>query len=174
MKGVIALCAKELVVEKFGQEKWQEILKNAGIDNEPLILPISNVEDDIVLKIVQSIGQVLNLSFEQVADAFGDYWVNTYSQKMYSNFYKKASNAKEFLLNMDNLHAAMTKNMEGANPPHFEFEQPDENTLIMKYYSERGLIDFVVGLAKGVGKFYGETLEVSKVDNSSVKIVFKS
>jgi hypothetical protein len=173
MKGVIALCAKELVVDKFGKDKWDEILKNAGLETEPLILPITNVDDNLVMEIVKSIGKVLNLSLEQVADAFGDYWVNVYSQKMYANYYKQAENAKDFLLKMDDLHTAMTKNMEGAKPPHFEYEQPADNILIMKYHSNRGLVDFVVGLAKGVAKYYGEDVEVSKEDSDKVKIVFK-
>lgn len=42
MKGVIILCIKELVTEKFEKEKGDAALKKAGIENEPLLLPISN------------------------------------------------------------------------------------------------------------------------------------
>ena len=42
----------------------------------------------------------------------------------------------------------------------------------MKYESKRGLIDFLVGLVKGVGKHYKENLLVSKVGNDTVKVVF--
>ena len=42
----------------------------------------------------------------------------------------------------------------------------------MKYKSHRNLIDFLVGLVKGVGKFYKEDLKVSKLSNDKVEIVF--
>ncbi len=42
----------------------------------------------------------------------------------------------------------------------------------MTYKSKRGLIDFLVGLIKGVGKYFKENLEVTKLGNNKVKIVF--
>jgi hypothetical protein len=42
----------------------------------------------------------------------------------------------------------------------------------MKYKSRRGLIDFMVGLIKGVGKFYKEDLKVTKLSSDKVEIVF--
>jgi hypothetical protein len=42
----------------------------------------------------------------------------------------------------------------------------------MKYKSHRNLIDFLVGLIKGVGKFYKEDLKVTKLTNDKVEIVF--
>jgi hypothetical protein len=50
MKGIIVLALKEMVIEKFGIDKWKNELVKA-------------------------------------ADAFGDYWVNVYSQKMYRVYY---------------------------------------------------------------------------------------
>jgi len=48
----------------------------------------------------------------------------------------------------------------------------NEKALIMKYKSQRGLIDFMIGLIKGVGKFYREDLGVTKLGNDQVEIVF--
>jgi len=172
MKGVIVLALKELVIEKFGIDKWKTALEKAGIKKEPLILPISNVDDQLFLRIVNSLCGVLNLSFIQVADAFGDYWVNVYSQKMYHVYYENVKTAKDFLLKMDSVHVASTKSMPDANPPRFEYEWKDEKTLIMKYKSRRGLIDFMVGLIKGVGRFYKEDLRVTKLGSDKVEIVF--
>ena len=117
--------------------------------------------------------ETLNLSREQVADAFGDYWVNDYSQKVYGHLYKIHKNAKDFLMAMDKVHYDLTKKMENARPPRFEYEQIDDKTLIMHYKSQRGMIDFMIGLIKGVGKFYNENLEVEKLSEDKVKIVFK-
>ncbi len=172
MKGVIALCLKELVVSKFGQEKWQEALKKAGIDKEPMILPVSDVDDKVFMKILNAVCDVLGISLAQAADAFGDYMVNVFSQKMYRAYYTACKSAKDFLLKMDQVHVEATKKMAGARPPRFEYEWKDDKTLIMKYKSHRNLIDIMVGLIKGVGKYYKTDLKVSKLGPDKVQIVF--
>jgi len=73
---------------------------------------------------------------------------------------------------MDSVHVASTKSIPGANPPRFDYEWNDEKILIMKYKSQRGLIDFMVGLIKGVGKLYKADLKVTKLGSDKVKIVF--
>lgn len=172
MKGVIVLALKEMVIERFGMDKWKKALVKAGIKKEPLILPISNVGDQIFLSVVNSLCGVLGISFIQVADAFGDYWVSVYSQKIYRVYYENVKTAREFLLKMDSVHVASTKSIPGANPPRFEYEWKDEKTLIMKYKSRRSLIDLMVGLIKGVGKFYNEDLKVTKLGSDKVEIAF--
>lgn len=172
MKGVIAIALKEMVQEKFGRDKWEAALKKAGFDKEPIIRPISNVDDQTVLKIINSVCEVLNISLTQAADAFGDYWVNVYSQKLYGFYYEGVKTAKDFLLKMDSVHVAATKSIPDAHPPRFEYEWRGEKTLIMKYKSSRGLIDIMVGLIKGVGKFYKEDLKVTKLGSDKVEIVF--
>jgi hypothetical protein len=112
------------------------------------------------------------LSFTQVADAFGDYWVNEYSQRIYRVYYDGCKMAKEFLLKMDSVHVASTRNMPNAHPPRFEYEWKDDKTLIMHYKSPRGLIDFMVGLIKGVAKYYKEDLKITELDDKRVEIVF--
>ena len=172
MKGVIVLALKEMVIATYGIDKWKNALAKAGIGEEPLIMPISNVDDQIFLRVVNSLCEVLNISFIQAADAFGDYWVTVYSQKMYRVYYENVKTAKEFLLKMDSVHVASTKSIPDANPPRFEYEWKDEKTLIMKYKSQRGLIDLMVGLIKGVGKLYKEDLKVTKLGSDKVEIVF--
>lgn len=172
MKGVIALATKELIQKKFGQDAWTKILKNAGIEKEPVILPITDIDDKTILDILKSAESVLNLTPTQLADAFGEFWVMEYSQKLYKHYYTASKNAKDFLLKMDNLHESMTKKMSNAKPPRFEYEWSDNQSLIMKYKSERGLIDILVGLIKGVAKYYNENLKISKLGKDKVKIVF--
>ena len=42
----------------------------------------------------------------------------------------------------------------------------------MHYSSHRGLIDFMVGLVKGVGKFYNENIKVKKLGTEKIEVVF--
>ncbi len=174
MKGVIVTCLGEMVRKKFGNDKWGDALEKAGLDRKSRFLVTTDVDDEIALKIIDSVCRVLDLSLAQAADAFGDYWVNVFAPRIYAPYYSKANSTREFLLKMDHVHTAVTKRLANARPPRFEYEWRDDKTLIMGYKSTRGLIDFMVGLIKGVGKYFEEDLEVTKLGNDKVEIVFPS
>ncbi len=172
MKGIIVSCLKALVYDKFGVDKWQEILKQSDLDVYTVFYATNDIDDDIVLKVVDSTCKVLNLSLEQATDAFGEYWVNVYAPKIYGMYYKGVDSAKDFLLKMSDVHKSVTKNLENAKPPSFEFDWENDKTLIVKYISHRGLIDFYVGLARGVGIYFKEDIKVKKLTNEKVGIKF--
>jgi hypothetical protein len=172
MKGVIAKCLGDLVKEKFGKDKWENALARAGLDKNTIFLATEDVDDIAVLKVVNSVCKVLNISLVQAADAFGDYWINVFAPNIYASYYRGVNSAKEFLLNMDKVHMNTTETIKDAHPPRFDYDWKDNKTLIMKYKSPRGLIDFMVGLVKGVGKYYKENLKITKLSDDRVKIVF--
>lgn len=171
MKGVIPSCLGQLIVNKFGKDKWAAALKSAGLDKRGPFLATEDVPDEAVLKVVESVCKVLNISLEQAADAFGEYWVCTYAPGIYKTYYQRAASAREFLLKMDEVHRITTESIPNAQPPRFEYTWTDDKTLIMKYKSKRNLSVFMVGLVKGVGKHYNESLQVSQ-QGDDIKIVF--
>ncbi len=172
MKGVIVNCLAELVETKFGVDKWKEALEKAGLPRESTFLVTQDVNDAAVIRVLDSLCKVLNISLQQAADAFGDYWVNVYAPKLYAPYYKDVNSAKEFLLKMDDVHRISTKNIPNAHPPRFDYEWKDDKTLIMTYMSHRNLIDIMIGLIKGVGKYFKEDLQVKKLSDTQVEIVF--
>lgn len=172
MKGTIVKCLEELVESQFGKDKWEKSLEDAGLRKTTMFITVSDVDDAQVMKVVGAVCDNLGISLAQAADAFGDYWVNTYSQKMYGQFFQKNKTAKDFMLDMDNVHVTMTKTMKDAKPPRFNFEWKDTKTLVVNYSSDRGLIDFAIGLTKGVGKYYKEQLNVFKLSPNKFQIDF--
>ncbi len=166
------ICVKEMIIKKFGEGKWKEILKNAEIEKEPLLLHVTDVDDSIFMEIVNSIMNVLKISFEQVCEEFAEYWINVYAPRFYKSYFDRAKNAKEFLLLMDYAHSSTTKDLPGAHPPRFSYEWKNDKTIIMGYQSKRNLIDLMVALIKSVGKFYNEPLKVTKLGNDKEEIVF--
>ena len=172
MKGVIINCLAEMVKEKFGEDKWEATLKGAGLDRSTVFFTTQDIPDDVALKVIESACQVLGISRAQAADAFGEYWVNTFAPKIYGAYYEGVNSAKDFLLNMDRVHRAATRSLPDAHPPRFGYDWQDDKTLIMTYQSHRGLIDIMIGLIKGVGKYYQEDLQVTQIGPNKVRIVF--
>ena len=172
VKGVIMVCLSQLVQEKFGAEKWQEILRRSGMDAHKRFIATEDVEDGSALEMLQNTCQVLGITLEQAAEAFGDHWVNVYAPKIYGIYYHGVNSARDFLLKMDEVHVKTTKTMDNASPPRFEYEWADDRTLIMTYKSHRGLIDICIGLVKGVGKHFHEDLKVRKLSQDKIEVVF--
>lgn len=173
MKGSIVKCLEELVCTKFSKDIWHKSLEDVGLKKDTVFFTVSDIHDSTVMKVFEAVCNNLNISLTQATDAFGDYWVNDYSRKVYHQYYTRNKTAKEFLLDMDNVHVAMTKTINNARPPRFKYEWIDDKTLIIHYNSKRGLIDLAIGLTKGVGKFYNENLTVTKLSPEKFQVIFE-
>ncbi|MCD6489374.1 MAG: heme NO-binding domain-containing protein [Thermodesulfobacterium sp.] len=140
MKGVIVNALAEMMEEKFGKKKWDDILQKSGFTKGTVFLPTQDINDD-VFKIINTLCKELNISLQQAFDAFGEYWACSFAPKLYAPFYSWSKSAKDFLLKMDKVHSLTTKSIPNARPPRFKYEWKDDKTLIMTYESPRKLID---------------------------------
>jgi hypothetical protein len=174
MKGIIAVCLKEMVIERFGIEKWESVLVNAGETQDISFLATGDIDDRDVLRLIQAACKAVNISMQEIADIFGEYWVNNFSQKVYGGLYRRHRTAEKFILAMDRLHLDVTRSLANASPPGFDYDWKDGKTLIMTYKSKRNMIDFAVGLIRGAGKYYAEDLQVTKINDKQLKIVFSN
>jgi hypothetical protein len=174
VKGVIVSCLRELVETEFGVEKWEEALERAGLPRGASYLPIADVDDETVLRVVGELCNVLGISEQEAADAFGRHWACTYAPKVYGVYYAGVNSAKEFLLRMDDVHVSTTRAIPNAHPPRFTYEDVGEDTLIMEYHSDRNLMPFFTGLVRGVAEYFGEKADVKTIGPNKVKIVLSS
>lgn len=173
MKGVIANCLCEMVVNRFGQKKWNNILIKSGLPANQQFYNHHDIDDAMILKVVGKTCEELGITLEQAADAFGDYWMTVFAPKKYYAFVLSHSSAKSFLLSMDSVHTKVT-NSENANPPGFTFEELDKNRITMTYLSKRNLEVFWIGLIKGVGNYFKEKIDIKPITKSKVELTFES
>ncbi|MCK4548089.1 MAG: heme NO-binding domain-containing protein [Candidatus Eisenbacteria sp.] len=163
MKGVVNKGIEQLVIGKFGPEAWQEVKRRAGCE-EPFFATSEDYPDEITLALVKAVSEVSGLSEETVQIEFGKFWVSNTGKDSYPTFYSLAgSSAREFLLNMDRVHEQATRNIPGAQPPRFEYEELPDGKLLMHYHSKRGLCTVFRGLIMGVGCLFGQELQVRSI-----------
>lgn len=172
MKGVILDCLEKLVLHKRDKKTWKTILERAGLDPNASFLVNQDIDDEIVMRIVQATCAVLDRTLQQTAGAFGIYWMKYYAPSMYRAYFGDVPSAREFLLQMNDVHERVTKNIRNARPPRFEYEQPDDKTLLMTYRSDRDLMDFFIGLVNGVGHHFNEELTILRAGDHTLKIIF--
>lgn len=173
MKGAIFDCFYEAIKEKYGEEKWVEVLTNAGFTKFAIFLPYSEIPEEYFSKIKNSMEKTLNLTEDELFYLFSEYWVFKYAPKNYPEYYKQAKNAREFILLMDSVHKKVTEDIPYSKPPHFEYQLISPEELIITYYSVRNLLNLAISLIKAVGKYYNEDLEIEKISENKIKVRFK-
>ncbi len=164
MKGVIFTSAVEYLETKWGKEEAEKILDKAGYGFK-LYLPNTTYPDEELVKILQTAGELKGVELSQLLFDIGRWWVPNYGRRMYPLFFSGVASAKSFLKSMDDVHKQVTQMLPGAEPPHFEYETPAPDKLIMKYISKRKLHTFFKGLVFGSADAFGEKIEVKEINS---------
>ena len=166
MYGLVNKAVVDLVCSKFGQDTWNKIKQKADVDID-VFVSMDAYPDDITYKLVGAASEVLNLPADKVLEAFGEWWVLYTANEGYGPLLESAgSTLRDFLLNLDALHARVALTMPALRPPRFRMVDVDPDTLLLEYHSTRqGLTPMVVGLLKGLGIRFNTPIEISHARN---------
>ena len=161
MYGIINKSIEELVIENFGEDKWELIKTRSGIDvdyfisNEPY-------DDAITYSLAGAISDEMNVPLSQVLFLFGEWWILKTTNEKYGSLMKAGgSNLKMFLTNLPQFHNHIMLLYPKLTPPEFKVSDIEENSIHIHYHSKRkGLKDFVHGLLSGLGKMFETKVDV--------------
>ena len=171
MLGSIFNCFENLVKEQYSVQQWEAILAKVGPQATTRMFAHRPYDDDIFYQIYQIACKELNISRDQLAEAFGKAWM-AYASKHYFAFFIAWSNAREFILAMDRTHTKITDKIDNATPPRFYYDVVDDQTINITYDSPRNLGFLMVGLLKAVEDFFDEKMTVVALDENITQITF--
>lgn len=162
MYGLVNKAVVDLVVSKFGQDTWNAIKKKAEVDVD-VFVSMDGYPDDITYRLVGAASDVLKIPPEAVLEAFGEYWVLYTAQEGYGPMLDASGKSlREFLENLDALHARVALTMPELKPPRFRLVPVDDSTMTLEYHSTRqGLAPMVVGLLKGLSIRFATPIDVT-------------
>ncbi|MEO8704254.1 MAG: heme NO-binding domain-containing protein [Kofleriaceae bacterium] len=162
MYGLVNKAVVDLVTSKFGAETWNKIKQKADVDID-VFVSMDGYPDDITYRLVGAASEVLGITPEQVLEAFGEYWVLYTAAEGYGPLLNASGDTlKEFLMNLDALHARVALTMPALKPPRFRLIDVDATTMMLEYHSSRkGLAPMVIGLLKGLGIRFKTEIEIS-------------
>lgn len=175
MYGMVNKGIEDLITTKWGVDTWKAIKEDAGF-NEDSFLTIKSYPDELTYQLVGSASKILNLPSDQILEAFGEYWILFTAEKGYSELLNLTGHSfPEFLRNLDMLHSHVANIMPKLAPPSFYVQNEKERSLELVYESQRqGLITFLIGLIKGLGKRFELDCAVKEIpnasDNASVRV----
>ncbi|KAJ8028016.1 Guanylate cyclase soluble subunit beta-1 [Holothuria leucospilota] len=164
MYGFVNHALELLVLRNFGEEKWEEIKKEATVDIEGNFLVRVVYDDVLSYDLVAAASKVLGLSVNFLLEAFGKMFFEFCQESGYDKILGVlGSNTRDFLQNLDALHDHLMSIYPGMRAPSFRCStRQSDGALVLHYYSERpGLEYIVVGLIKAVSShFHSGEVEV--------------
>jgi guanylate cyclase soluble subunit beta len=160
MYGLINNSLKSMILEKFGEEQWQGVLKASGVPVDSF-LTMRSYDDSVTYALAGAASEVLGAPLDACLEMFGEYWVLETATKSYGMLLNAAGqDMMEFLENMNNLHDRITSTFLDYVPPEFYVEEKGDNHLV-HYVSKRdGLTPFVVGLLKGLAVRFDSEIDI--------------
>ncbi|MEH6635513.1 MAG: heme NO-binding domain-containing protein [Halioglobus sp.] len=168
MYGLINNSLKDMIQKKFGEEKWQEVLKTSGVP-EGSFLTMRSYDDALTYSLAGAASEVLGAPVDACLEMFGEYWVLETATKSYGVLLDAAgTDMLEFLSNMNALHDRITSTFLDYVPPEFYVEKNDSGHKIHYVSKREGLTPFVVGLLKGLAIRFECTLNI--LDQSEVDV----
>src|SRR4051812_23438684 len=151
MYGMVNKGVAELVINRYSEAKWIEILAKANIENEAFV-SMESYPDEVTYSLIGATSEDLQIPAKEVLELFGEYWISYTAQEGYGPLMEMAgSNLLDFLRNLDRLHSSVGHIMPQLKPPSFRCTDIKDNSLKLHHYSDRpGLEDMVIGLIKGL------------------------
>lgn len=158
MKGIVFNLLQETVSREYGEETWDALLDQAGLDGAYTAL--GTYPDEHALKLVAVASNALDVPPDDVLRWFGKSAIPLLA-KSYPVFFEQHTRTRPFLLTLnDIIHPEVRKLYPGADVPVFNFESPNENTLVIGYRSARKMCSFAEGLIQGAADHYGQQVAI--------------
>ncbi len=164
MYGMVNSAIKNLILENFGQETWEKIKEDSGVEDDIFISMKAN-PDKPTYDMAISATKVLEMELGPLLEAVGEYWILYTAREGYKEMLDMfGKNMKEFLQNLNHLHSRVHSVMPDLNPPMFECQIEDDGTILLHYFTERPhLAPMVIGILRGLSKRFDEPAVIEQI-----------
>ncbi len=164
MYGLVNKAVEKFVLENYDEETWEQIKKEANIEEESFI-SMQSYSDDVTYNLVGAASKLLSIDANVILELFGKYWIKFSMLEGYSHLIQLAGNSfPEFVKNLDNMHSHIAQSYTELQPPSFQCQEVDHETIEVIYSSHRpGLMTFVKGLFLGLGEHFKIDIQIEHV-----------
>ncbi len=166
MYGLVNNGIRTFIAERYGEEMWHAICRDAGLD-DPNFESMLSYEDKVTHDLVGAICRHLDLTAAEVLEVFGEFWVGFAHETAIGQVMQfQGDTFLERLAGLDEMHDQVRLAMPHLVPPSFEFEEGADGVHRLHYHSHReGLQPMVIGLLKGLSEQTGVGVEVTLVES---------
>lgn len=160
MKGIIFNLLEELVIDQYGDDAWDAMVDEAGVDGSYTSLGTYPFED--LEALLGAASRALETPVPDLLRWYGNNAIPLFATR-YPSFFDGPRSTREFLLTLNHIiHPEVQKLYPGAEVPQFEFDESSADSLDISYQSPRKLCALAEGLAMGVADHYRQTMEIEQ------------
>jgi len=160
MKGIVFNLLEQIVIAEHGEQTWEALLDEAGL--EGIYTSLGSYPDEDLFKLVGAASSALDTPPNDVIRWFGRSSMPLFAER-YPQLFTEHRDTRSFVLTLnDIIHPEVRKLYPGAIVPEFDFDSSDPHRLAMGYYSPRKLCAFAEGLLMGAGDHYEETVAIEQ------------
>jgi hypothetical protein len=159
LKGIVFNLLEEIVAAQYGEDTWDDLLDDAGLDGS--YTSLGNYADEDLMQLVAAASVRLELPADDFVRWFGRSATPIFKQR-YPDLFAPYNSTLPFVLTLNEIiHPEVRKLYPGADVPVFDFDTSSE-VLVMGYSSSRKLCAFAEGLLQGAGDVFGEQVTISQ------------
>lgn len=159
MKGIIFNLVEEVVAADHGHDAWDAILDETGLTGA--YTSVGSYDDAELLAIVEAASAATGASQDEVLVHVGRRSTPLLAER-YPEFFALHSSVRTLLPTLNSvIHPEVEKLYPGATPPHFEFSQQTDTTVLMEYRSARHMCRLAEGLTAGAADHFGEVVSIT-------------
>ncbi|XP_037034237.1 soluble guanylate cyclase 88E [Bradysia coprophila] len=165
MYGLLLENLAEYVKINYGEEKWEDIRRQAGIDS-PSFSVHQVYPENLLQKLAKKAQQVLGVSEHEFMDQMGVCFVSFVSQYGYDRVLSVLGrHMRDFLNGLDNLHEYLKFSYPRMKAPSFICENETKQGLTLHYRSKRrGFVYYTMGQIREVARhFYNKEMHIELV-----------
>jgi len=162
MYGLVNKAVRDMLIEKHGMSRWEEICRRAGCPSDEF-LPLKSYPDDWTYRIIRSASELLDVPEGELLEELGVYWIRFTANEGYGDLMDLfGRDFRSCLRNLDQMHDRMGALMPELQPPKFRVFDSGPREILVEYTSKRrDLAPMVLGILKGLGRKFNERIEVS-------------
>lgn len=161
MLGIVFTEFMEMVEERFSPDVLDDVLDTPGLESAGAYTSVGYYDYRDMIKMVVALSKRTAVPVDDLVEAFGEHMFGVLIGK-YPMLEEGSDTTLDFLETVDStVHREVLKLYPQAELPKFDSTRIDAHHLKMSYQSKRPFSRLALGLIKGCGNYYGETLDIS-------------
>jgi hypothetical protein len=159
LKGIIFNVFEQLVARDRGEDAWDRLLEESGLDGA--YTSLGSYADTDLSKLIEAGSAAWGVPADELVRWLGREALPLFAER-YPEFFDPHGTTAGFLLTLNEIiHPEVRKLYPGADVPVFDYSASDHR-LTMGYRSERKLCMFGEGLIEGAAAHYGESATIQQ------------
>ena len=165
MYGMVNQGVETFIKQNHGDQAWADICAKAGL-SDTNFTQMQTYDDKVTYDLVGAICDFTDLDAAKVLEVFGEFWVQYAEGSQLGRLLNFAGTSfVETLEALDDMHERVRVTMPDLQPPSFEVEELDDETVELHYYSDRpGLAPMVRGLLTALAARHDQKIAIEQTD----------